>query len=177
MEEWLDITGYENMYQVSSLGRVRNRNTGYILKPLMKKGYQVVNLYSNKKMKTHAIHRLVAQAFIPNLQQLPQVNHKDENKVNNCAGNLEWCTAYYNNNYGTRNKRISDSVKALSVDRKYLRKTRAVLQIEKSSGQVVKEYRSITEAAKANGFHRGNIYWCCIGKRNEASGYLWEYIE
>lgn len=120
-EIWKDIKGYEGLYQVSNFGRVRclerltkNKWGNYyrksiILKPLvLSKGYLGVRLYdSNKNVRTLRIHRLVAEAFISNPYNYPQVNHKDEDKTNNCVVNLEWCTCEYNNNYGTRNQRIS----------------------------------------------------------------------
>ena len=121
MEEfWKDIEGYEGWYQVSSQGRVRSveryvnyKKTGLsnrksrILKA--KKdyyGYMVVNLSVNCKVKTMKIHRLVADAFIPNPDNLPCVNHKDEDKTNNFVDNLEWCSVAYNNTYGTRIDRV-----------------------------------------------------------------------
>ena len=97
MEIWKKIEGYEN-YSVSTYGRVRNDKTGRILKPMDKnKGY----LYVNLQDKCHRIHRLVAQTFIPNPNNYPIVNHKDEDKSNNNVKNLEWCTSQYNNTYGT----------------------------------------------------------------------------
>ena len=120
MEEiWKDIKGYEGLYQVSNLGRVKSLGRWVykeyrgkrwqgekILKQIKNKfGYLRVYLYKNRKAKCYAIHRLVAQVFIPNPYNLPQVNHKDEDKSNNRVDNLEWCTSFYNNEYGTRKKR------------------------------------------------------------------------
>lgn len=111
-EIWKDIVGYGGTYQVSSLGRVRSVShvdslgrvhTGKILSPQHRtKNYLSVKLSYNNCGKSHNIHRLVAEAFIPNPNCLPQVNHKDENKENNAADNLEWCDSKYNINYGTR---------------------------------------------------------------------------
>ena len=115
-EIWKDIEGYEGEYQISNYGNVKSLNylrTGKerILKPGKNRGgYYYVQLYKNKA-KNHYIHRLVAQAFIKNPRNLPQVNHKDENKSNNRVDNLEWCMPIYNANYGTRNKRTSDANK------------------------------------------------------------------
>ena len=108
-EIWKDCKGYEGKYQVSNFGRVWNANNQRYLKPWISKGgYYLVNLISkNGKIKHESIHRLVAIAFIDNPCNYPQVNHKDEDKTNNRVDNLEWCDSKYNNNYGTRNERIS----------------------------------------------------------------------
>ena len=120
MEEWKNIIGYEGLYEVSNTGQVRSLDRyvkysngrihlhkGKVLSPVKDKyGYLVVCLYCNEKQKIIKIHRLVAQAFIPNPNNLPEVNHKDEDKTNNSVDNLEWCTAKYNSNYGNRTKNI-----------------------------------------------------------------------
>lgn len=120
-EIWKDIPNYEGLYQVSNLGRVkvldRYVNSGIkdnnkvkrkeqILKQYMKRGYFQVTLIHNNQRHYFNVHRLVAIAFIPNPNKYPQVNHKDENKLNNFVDNLEWCDAKYNCNYGTRNSKI-----------------------------------------------------------------------
>lgn len=124
-EEWRDIIGYEGLYQVSNLGRVRSldrtfirsdgrlhNKQGRILTPGKNpRGYLFVNLSDiNHKITPTRIHRLVVQTFIPNPECLPQVNHIDENKLNNSITNLEWCTNSYNTSYGTRNQRLSMSL-------------------------------------------------------------------
>ena len=120
MEEWKNVIGYEGLYEVSSYGRVRSLNRyveysngriclhkGKVLSPAKNRyGYLVVVLSCNEKRKTITVHRLVAQAFIPNPDDLLEVNHKDEDKTNNNVTNLEWCTAKYNSNYGNRTKNI-----------------------------------------------------------------------
>lgn len=122
MEVWKDVKDYEGLYQVSNLGNVKSleryahtSNTRYnkhrllrerILKPGKNKdGYSVVVLRKDCKGKSYYIHRLVAEAFLPNPHNLPEINHKDENKENNHVDNLEWCTHIYNGNYGTINIR------------------------------------------------------------------------
>ena len=117
-EIWKDILGYEGLYQVSSFGRVRSLDKydsmnrfyeGRILKLFADRlGYLSVVLYSNSKRKHYLVHRLVAEAFIHNPDNLPQVNHKDENPSNDNVENLEWCDGKYNVNYGTRIDRIRD---------------------------------------------------------------------
>lgn len=97
-EQWKDIADFDN-YEVSDLGNVRNKTTGKILKPLKKNGYLYVDLYNNGDSKHKYIHRLVANSFIPNPLNLPQVNHKDCNRANNNVDNVEWCSAQYNNEY------------------------------------------------------------------------------
>ena len=109
MEEvWVDIEGYEGLYQISNLGRVWSVKSNIYLKGGIISNYISVGLYKDRHYKNFHIHRLVAKAFIPNPLNLPQVNHKDEDKFNNRVDNLEWCTAKYNSNYGGRNSKIGD---------------------------------------------------------------------
>ena len=127
-EVWKDIAGFEGLYQVSNLGNVRSldrtefltnqhnqygrkRKGGVVKQFHDKRGYMVVTFSKGCKLKQLKVHRLVAMAFLPNLCNHPQVNHKDENKENNRVDNLEWCTNIYNANYGTRNERMSESMK------------------------------------------------------------------
>ena len=117
MEIWRDIEGYEGLYQVSNLGRVRSLNynrTGKVQNMKLgtyPNGYKMVDLKKNKKRKAHLVHRLVAKAFIPNPNpdQLCEVNHKDEDKANNTVDNLEWCSHIYNQYYGTKRERQAKS--------------------------------------------------------------------
>lgn len=114
MEEWRPAPGYEQDYDISSYGRVRSHRRGRvkILKPIMEawNGYLMVSLFDMSgtahKVK---IHRLVAEAYLPNPAKLPSINHKDEDKTNNRADNLEWCTVAYNNTYGTAVQRRVES--------------------------------------------------------------------
>lgn len=98
------IKGYKN-YQISDTGIVINKKTGRELKQQEKKGYMNVSLFKNGMKKDKLVHRLVAEAFIENINNYPQVNHKDEDTLNNMVENLEWCTQKYNNNYGTYRER------------------------------------------------------------------------
>lgn len=131
MEVWKDIKGFEGLYQVSNLGNIKHlpysqpyigrwgnlvirKKKELMLKPAPMKrsnGYLGVTLYKNGKRCTRSVHRLVAEAFVPNPNNLPQVNHKDENKLNNESVNLEWCTSQYNINYGTANHRRSRTMR------------------------------------------------------------------
>lgn len=176
-EIWKDIEGYEGFYQVSSYGRVRSVDRvieyndgrkrlqkGRILKPIKDgNGYLQIVLSKSSEVKRVLIHRLVAEVFINNPDNLPQVNHKDENKRNNCVSNLEWCTQAYNNCYGTRLKR---QVKKLS---------KSVLQIEFKTNQIIAEYPSTQEAARKLNMCQSTISECCNGKRKTAYGYKWRY--
>lgn len=132
MEQWRDIKGYEGLYQVSNLGNIKsltrvqcyayaNKGRRYrvtkeqllIPAPTGENHYLCVTLYKDGKKRTKAIHRLVAETFIPNPFNLTQVNHKDEDKSNNSVSNLEWCTCKYNINYGSGNLRRSATMKVV----------------------------------------------------------------
>lgn len=112
MEQWKDIKGYEGLYSISSYGRVWS----YWKKDFKcphpdKDGYLIIGLSKDHKLKKVKLHRLVAEAFIPNPDNLPCINHKDENKANNNVNNLEWCTVSYNNTYGTRIERAMETLR------------------------------------------------------------------
>lgn len=164
VEVFIDIKGYEGLYQVSNYGRVRSLNYNHtgetrVLKPRKDtKGYLLVHLCKNGKQKNCKIHRLVATAFIPNPDELPCVNHIDECKTNNIVTNLEWCTVKYNTNYGTAIERRSKRVYQYTKD-----------------GSFVRSYPSQMEAERQTGYDDGYISNCCNGKRKSAYGYRWSY--
>ena len=200
-EEWRDIKGYEGLYQVSNLGRVKSliRGTGnqfrfskveVILKPhLTKKGYFRLSLSKNNKRKSFQVHRLVAEAFIPNPNNYPQVNHKDENKTNNCVDNLEWCTNKYNCNYGNHGEKISKAL--LESYEKGNRKCkleggeRAIHNSKVRCITTGKEFYSIKQAGEYYGISSYlNISNVCRGKRKYCGKHpvtgeklSWEYIK
>lgn len=170
-EIWKDIEGFDGKYQVSNLGRVlRTRgNGGPSLVPatLNTWGYPMVTLHLGKrdgyqKPKTvlKTVHRLVAVAFIPNINNYPSINHIDEDKTNNAASNLEWCTVAYNNTYNN-----------LAIRRGAICK-KPVLQVK--DGVVVKRWESSKDASKA-GFSQACIIRCCKGTNLTTGGYEWQY--
>lgn len=175
-EIWKDIKGYEGIYQVSNLGRVKRLESlvvnsigisrkikEKILKPAKNHtGYLRVSLsYMNKK-SNFSVHRLVAQAFIPNPNGFKLVNHKDEDKTNNIVDNLEWCSAKYNSNYGNRNIKVSKKL------------SKKVYQYDKTKGNLIKVWSSAREVQRNLGFANSNIIKCCKGKINSAYGYVWK---
>lgn len=155
-----DIKGYEGLYFVTSCGKVWSYKKKSFLKPYVSNwGYLRVNLYGGSvKMKHESVHRLVAIAYIPNPNNYPQVNHKDENKRNNSANNLEWMTAKQNSNYGTRIKKISDFHK---------KKIRCI-----TTGEV---FDSQTEAAIKYGVQQWHISNCCTGIKEHVKGLQFEF--
>lgn len=171
MEEWRDIKGFDGVYQVSNLGRVkriapsRRYPSEHIMSPHdIGKGYlSVFLLYGNKK-KVMKIHRAVAEAFIPNPNQYPEVNHKDENPSNNRVENLEWCTHEYNSRYGTRGERIGQA------------HAKAVVQCS-LLGTFIRRWESISEITDTYGYDQSNLCKCLTGKYNNAYGYVWKYVK
>ena len=166
-EVWRDIEGYEGLYQVSNMRRVKSlnyRRSGKerILKRLKNKwGYLFVHLQKDGKQKGCKLHRLVAQAFIPNPENLPEVNHKDEDKNNNTVDNLEWCTRKYNCNYGARNEKVSKS------------KNIPVMCIE--TGDV---FSSAKEAQEKTGISASHITACARHekRRHTARRLHWQHV-
>lgn len=184
-EEWKTIEGYEN-YQISSLGRVKSLNYGRTGKEKIigihkdKKGYIIYRLYRNGEIQQYKAHRLVASAFIPNPNNLPQVNHKDENKQNNCASNLEWCDAKHNNNYGTRNERVSKSHKGVRLSKEHIENSakarqKPIIQLS-LNGEFIKQWNSAKQAGKELNINASNFTNCCRGKHNSAGKYKWKYL-
>jgi len=189
-EIWKDIAGYEGIYQVSNMGRVKSldrldrlgrRTYGCIRIPSKgKTGYLNVNL-RNGYEKRFYIHRLVAEAFIPNPENLPCINHRDEDKENNSIDNLEWCSHKYNNSHGTRIDRICANDEYKNSRDRSTRKAadkcfKPVLQFDKS-GNFICKYESGVAAATETGISTALISQCCLGKIKTAKGYIWKHAE
>lgn len=172
IEIWKPVVGYEGFYEVSNFGRVRSidryvshsRNPNYkVLKKgklLSEKdnghGYKAVHLTVNNITKDKYVHRLVAQAFLQNPNDLPEVNHKDENPANNCLDNLEWCTSQYNDLYGNHTKTNSKPVVMYDLQMNF-----------------IDEFKSASEAERITGVK--GVGAVCIGKRMTAGGYIWRF--
>ena len=166
-EIWRDIEDYEGLYQISNKGRVKSLKCGKerIRTPVINNsGYLNIILYKNTESQHRLVHRLVAEAFIPNLENKPQINHKDENKLNNCVENLEWIRHIDNCNYGSRNERVADSL------------SKPILQYSKS-GDLIREWKSASEVERVLGIDNSHIIACCKGKRKSSGGFIWRYKE
>lgn len=168
-EIWKAIKGYEGIYEVSNLGRIktlsryiRNRKMPEKIKKLDKGkyGYLRVELSNNKINKKYLVHRLVAETFIPNPNNLPCINHKDENKSNNIVNNLEWCDYLYNNLYNDKHKK--NWVKVKQLDKNH---------------NIINIFESVTEASKITNILQCKISNCLNNRQKTAGGYHWEYYE
>ena len=200
MEEWRDIEGFEGLYQVSNTGKVKSLNYRRTGKEKILKAYPnghdylQVKLHKDGKKKSCRVNRLVAQAFIPNPDNLPEVNHKDEDKTNNCVENLEWCSKLYNINYGTgrkrsaeklrgrkhseeHNKKVAEKLRGRKQTEEHIKKrSKPVIGINKISGLII-EFPSLMEAERCTGISNGNICTCLKGKRKLAGGFYWHYAD
>lgn len=186
-EQWLSIDGYDG-YEVSNYGRVKSlgndktRKEKILKQSTNKYGYQIVGICKGGKQKMFRVHRLVAMAFIPNLNNYEQVNHKDEVKTNNHVDNLEWCDCKYNINYGNRNERQAKAMigkfgKEHPMFGKFGKdnpKAKQVIQLTLDN-QFVKTWGSIIDVERKLGYDNGYISKCCKGKLPHAYKYKWCY--
>ncbi len=193
-EIWKDIEGYEGLYQVSNLGRVKSLNykrTGkekILIYRKHKNGYIYIGLCKDGIVKSFRVHRLVAKTFISNPNNYEEVNHKDEDKSNNCVENLEWCNPKYNANYGNRNEKVRKKLKDYKRTREHQEK-----MIESSKKVHCKKiicittgetFDSIRDAGRKMKIHNSSITQCCRGKRKSAGKHpitkeklVWKYLE
>ncbi len=175
-EIFRDIENYENLYQISNLGRVYSVKSGKFLKPQKRKdNYLQVILWKNGKLKAYLVHRLVGQAFIPNPMNYKEVNHKSEIKTDNRVENLEWCDRSYNNSYGTRLERQLANPNWKTSHEKIAKKlSKPVLQFTRDN-KFVAEFPSTMEAERQTRIFQTNISKCCNGKLKSAGGFVWRF--
>jgi hypothetical protein len=153
------IKGYEGIYSITSCGKVYSHISKRFLSASNNgEGYLFVRLSKGEARKAY-IHRLVAEAYIPNPNNYPVINHKDENPSNNNIKNIEWCTVRYNNNYGTCKERaaVSKGKKTYCVEQNRV-------------------FKSTAEASRETGVNRAHIWACCNGFRKKAGGFHWQHI-
>lgn len=202
MEVWKDVVGYEGIYQVSSLGRIksvnyyRKTNREQVRKPCKRKdGYLSIALSKDGKTITKTVHRIVATAFIPNPNNLEMINHKDEDRTNNSVDNLEWCSRSYNqiysmnihserrkvfgNNFLNDNGESSSPFTKRGVPHKYNIK---VVQKDRN-GVLLRIFNNASEAGEALNLRSSNIITACkdnqsrkFKKKHTAYGYIWEFL-
>ena len=169
-ETFLSVPGYEGYYEISNLGNIKSLRSGKLLKQASNKdGYKFVCLAKDGKSRSYGVHRLVALAFLPNPENLPEVNHKDESHDNNCVENLEWISKKGNRNYGTYRERMSKSLKESGTNNK------SISAYDKKTLKFVKSYDSITEAEKELGLSKGAIGKALSGRRKTSAGFVWKY--
>lgn len=184
-EIWKPITGYEGYYEVSNLGNVRSiarvvncnghpkQTETFVLLPLIdRQGYYKIQLHKDGNVKTFKVHRLVAMAFLPNDNHYRCINHKDEDKGNNCVTNLEWCSHKYNANWGTNPKRVSvRQNKTPSRHRKVSQYT--------MDGKFIKTFYAASHAARELGVDSSWIIACCRGTKGakSAGGFIFKYAD
>ena len=168
------IEGFEN-YSIDRQGNVFNLITGTFKTPTSNKsgkGYMYVDLYSKGKHKRKYVHRLVAEAFIPNPENKPYINHIDGNPHNNNVDNLEWCTPLENVEHASKVLGAMTQYKTANEKRK-----RAVWQIDYKTGDKIKKFDSIAEASKETGIATSHIVSICRNKFKQCFGYSWCYVE
>lgn len=166
MKDFYPIPGYEGLYSIDKVGNIYSHYRDRLLSPKTDKdGYKVVTMRRDGIAKSYRVHRLVAITFIPNPNDYPVVNHINEIKDDNRVSNLEWCTVEYNDNYGSRNFKMSNT-----------KQTKPVLQLD-CNGNILAQYRGVKEAMRLTGVNRNSIRDVIRGDRATAGGYVWRYKE
>lgn len=166
MEVWKYIPGYEKKYLVSNFGNIKSINyhrsgKEKIMKPLKRKdGYLKIMLYKNGKYKSYFIHKLVAEVFLENSNNYKYINHKDENKNNNCLNNLEFCTAKYNNNYKKYNRGKKNKNKINQFD---------------LEGNLIKQWNSLKEIKNNTNYSYYGIFNCLHDRQKTSNYFIWKY--
>lgn len=180
METWKDVVGYEGLYEVSDAGNIRSVNWGnrgysknLYLKPHTK-GYLQVELFKDGTRKMFMVHRLVAQAFLNNENNLPLVNHKDENRRNNNVENLEWCDNGYNVCYSLNRRGIVTGKRSNPSRHNCKRTELKIIQLT-MDGCKIREWQNSRSIFLDTGMSDWSISECCRGKRKTAYGYIWRY--
>lgn len=172
------INGYPGYYAKDNgeIWSVKRGTPRRLIPTLDRKGYERVKLSLNGVQHTTTVHRLIAKTFIPNPNNKPQVNHKDENKRNNNVNNLEWCTCLENIRYGTGIARSANSRKGIKINnRKAIESNKKpIFQLDKN-GNILKEWSSIADASRALKINDSHISDCCKGKRITCGGFKWRY--
>lgn len=203
MEVWKDIKGYEGLYQVSNLGRVKSlkrqrdvnlpySNTATVPEKILKygtsQGYLAVTLAKNKINKKIRVHKLVALNFIPNPDNKPHINHIDGNKHNNCVNNLEWVTPKENTKHAFDNGLIKnmcsfkgyhhteEAKKRISEGNRWgSSKNHKIINQYTKNGEFIKEWHGFVEVEKVLGYSKKNLQACCKNRIPSAYGYIWRY--
>lgn len=170
-DKWKEIEGFDGKYLVNSKGEIystlRNR---FVKQRVTEKGYKRVTLTTNGVKKDFLVHRLVASAFVENKENLPFVNHKDENKSNNQAENLEWCTSEYNHNYFLDRHRSEYIRKFQKTVKRFGRINQYDLD-----GRFIANFIDCNEASRKTGSNATSIWRCCKGEIRYSNGYRWEF--
>lgn len=176
IEEWKNIVGYEGLYMVSNLGRIKslnyhNEHREEIMKPnVWNGGYLKIGLYKNGKFKRYFVHRIVAEAFIPNTENKPYIDHINTLRSDNRVENLRWCT---------RQENMNNPLTLVKHKQKMLGNgcnNKPIVQLS-TDNSLLGVYKSITSASKQLGYNNGYIGQCCNGQREKMYGYQWQYVE
>jgi len=188
-EKWVPVRGYDELYMVSNLGKVKSLDRivpkwdgvrsvkGRLLAGNRWSGYPRVALSKNGVTRYYSVHRLVASAFIPNPENLPEINHKDESRDNNRADNLEWCDRKYNVNYGTCPERIGRHSGESRLGKPMPKGENSKKCIPVFCVTTGERFAGAICAARKYGLRGGNITNCCRGRAKTCGGKEWRYTD